>query len=54
MIEESEAAAHLNTCFKHFLFFVIEFDLIEDQKEFLALESPVKRLREQYEEQADT
>lgn len=26
------AEAHLNTCFKHFIFFVKEFDLIEDSE----------------------
>lgn len=24
--------AHLNTCFKHFVFFVVEFDLIEEKE----------------------
>lgn len=27
-IEKLDAAAHLNTCFKHFMFFVLEFSLV--------------------------
>ncbi|GBG26901.1 MOB kinase activator 1A [Hondaea fermentalgiana] len=50
VFEELEAQAHLNTCFKHFLFFCLNFDLVDD-KELLALEGPVKRLKEEYKEQ---
>lgn len=38
-IQKIGAEAHLNTCFKHFIFFVHEFDLI-DKKEL----APLKRL----------
>ena len=38
---------HLNTCFKHFVFFLLEFDLLDD-KEAKALEGPVQRLTEEY------
>jgi MOB kinase activator 1 len=31
-ITELGAEAHLNTCFKHFIFFTKEFDLIEDEE----------------------
>jgi len=46
-IEELEAAAHLNTCFKHFIFFCFEFDLL-DEKEMKALKGPTDRMREEY------
>ncbi|CAK9008401.1 MOB kinase activator 1B (Mob1 homolog 1A) (Mps one binder kinase activator-like 1A) [Durusdinium trenchii] len=52
VFEELEAQAHLNTCFKHFLFFCLEFDLIDDEKELQVLKGPVARLKEEYEEQA--
>lgn len=50
VFEELEAQAHLNTCFKHFLFFCLRYDLVED-KELLALEGPVKRLKQEYKDQ---
>mmetsp|Transcript_16465 Transcript_16465/g.28746 ORF Transcript_16465/g.28746 Transcript_16465/m.28746 type:complete len:223 (+) Transcript_16465:40-708(+) len=53
VIEDLGAAAHLNTCFKHFMFFMFEFDLAPENKEILALEGPVDRLRTQYEDQGD-
>lgn len=31
-----EAEAHLNTCFKHFCFFILQFDLV-DKKEMAPL-----------------
>lgn len=37
---ELGADAHLNTCFKHFIFFVLEFDLIES-KELTPLQSVI-------------
>jgi len=46
-IEKVDAAGHLNTCFKHFIFFCIEFDLL-DEKEVKALQGPVDRLKEEY------
>ena len=50
-IEGKGAAAHLNTCFKHFYFFTLEFNLIRDEKELDALEGPVNRMKEQWESQ---
>jgi MOB kinase activator 1 len=49
MIEELEAAAHLNTCFKHFMFFCYEFDLV-DEKELKALKGPTDRMREEFDQ----
>lgn len=46
-IEEMDAAAHLNTCFKHFAFFCFEFDLL-DEKETKALQGPLDRMRDEY------
>mmetsp|Transcript_5911 Transcript_5911/g.10565 ORF Transcript_5911/g.10565 Transcript_5911/m.10565 type:complete len:217 (+) Transcript_5911:103-753(+) len=51
VIEKNEAAAHLNTCFKHFMFFVWEFQILNEKKEFEALKGPIKRLKEQYDDQ---
>lgn len=41
------AVPHLNTSFKHFMFFVWEFDLVNDQ-EFRAVPDLVSELREKY------
>ncbi len=49
-LEDMGAAAHLNTSFKHFIFFVWEFDLV-DQRELAALSRIVGELRINYEEQ---
>jgi MOB kinase activator 1 len=49
IIESLEAAAHLNTCFKHFAFFCFEFDMV-DEKEAKALKGPMDRMREEYDE----
>ena len=46
-IEELDAAAHLNTCFKHFMFFCYEFELVEE-KELKALAGPTERLKEEF------
>lgn len=46
-IEKVDAVGHLNTCFKHFVFFMLEFDLL-DEKEAKALEGPVQRLTEEF------
>lgn len=35
--------AHLNTCFKHFYFFIVEFDLVE-RKEMEPLKDLIERL----------
>jgi MOB kinase activator 1 len=46
-IEKVDAVGHLNTCFKHFVFFLLEFDLL-DEKESKALEGPVQRLQAEF------
>ena len=48
VFEGAGAASHLNTSFKHFVFFVHHHALLEE-KEYKALQEPVKRLIEQYE-----
>mmetsp|Transcript_15504 Transcript_15504/g.27550 ORF Transcript_15504/g.27550 Transcript_15504/m.27550 type:complete len:219 (+) Transcript_15504:200-856(+) len=50
-IEKHEAAAHLNTCFKHFMFFCFEFSLL-DAKEMKALQGPADRMKEEFNKQA--
>ncbi|CAK9006719.1 MOB kinase activator-like 1A (Mob1 homolog 1A) (Mps one binder kinase activator-like 1A), partial [Durusdinium trenchii] len=47
VIEEHNAAHHLNTAFKHFVFFSYEHGMVED-KEYQALEGPVSRLIDEY------
>eukprot|EP00602_Paraphysomonas_sp_CaronLab_P000029 CAMPEP_0185026082 /NCGR_PEP_ID=MMETSP1103-20130426/9842_1 /TAXON_ID=36769 /ORGANISM="Paraphysomonas bandaiensis, Strain Caron Lab Isolate" /LENGTH=188 /DNA_ID=CAMNT_0027559535 /DNA_START=212 /DNA_END=778 /DNA_ORIENTATION=+ len=47
-LEELAAVAHLNTSFKHFCFFIWQFDLV-DPRELDALQVIVGALREQYE-----
>jgi len=42
-IQELGEEAHLNTCFKHFYYFVQEFDLVE-RKEMAPLEDLIKSL----------
>lgn len=42
-VVELSAEAHLNTCFKHFVYFVLEFDLIE-KKELAPLEELINNL----------
>jgi len=46
-IEAHEAASHLNTAFKHFIFFTYEHGMLAD-KEYKALDEPVKRLISEY------
>mmetsp|Transcript_11528 Transcript_11528/g.22677 ORF Transcript_11528/g.22677 Transcript_11528/m.22677 type:complete len:211 (-) Transcript_11528:434-1066(-) len=46
-IEDQGAASHLNTSFKHFVYFAYEHGLLED-KEIPALEAPVERLIADY------
>jgi len=46
-IEKVEATAHLNTVFKHFLFFCFEFNFLDD-KETAALAGPVKVLQNDF------
>jgi MOB kinase activator 1 len=40
------ANAHLNTCFKHFIFFVLEFNLCE-KKDLMPLDSFIQKFREE-------
>eukprot|EP00542_Grammatophora_oceanica_P018170 CAMPEP_0194049160 /NCGR_PEP_ID=MMETSP0009_2-20130614/29878_1 /TAXON_ID=210454 /ORGANISM="Grammatophora oceanica, Strain CCMP 410" /LENGTH=230 /DNA_ID=CAMNT_0038695245 /DNA_START=18 /DNA_END=710 /DNA_ORIENTATION=+ len=46
-LEALEMAPHLNTCFKHFLFFCIEFGLLPE-REMEPLDVLVKPIRKQY------
>ena len=46
-IEKYEAAPHLNTVFRHFIFFCLEFNLL-DEKETPALKGPVAALVKEY------
>lgn len=46
-IEMFEAAAHLNTCFKHFMFFVLEFNLV-NKNEMKALRGPCERMIQEF------
>eukprot|EP01041_Mallomonas_annulata_P006637 gene6637-13447_t len=48
--EEVGAVAHLNTCFKHFLFFVWEYNIV-DERDLLVLEELTTELKQQYETQ---
>jgi len=52
-IEALDAAAHLNTCFKHFAYFIFEFDLV-DEAELKALKGPIERLRAEYDANPST
>jgi hypothetical protein len=47
-VQELDAAAHLNTCFKHFMFFGFCFALIEEQ-ETQVMKEHILRLKEEYE-----
>lgn len=49
-IQSLEAAAHLNTCFKHYMFFVFEFHLV-DPRELKALKGPTERMMEEFSKQ---
>jgi len=42
-VVELSAEAHLNTCFKHFIFFVLGFDLV-DAKELAPLEELINEM----------
>lgn len=46
-VESVGAVPHLNTSFKHFMYFVFEFDLVKEQ-EFGALPDIVERHRANY------
>jgi len=48
LIESHDMAPHLNTSFKHFLFFCLEFQLVE-AKEYRPLEPLVSRIKQLYE-----
>jgi MOB kinase activator 1 len=43
-LEALNAVQHLNTCFKHFLFFCFEFSFI-DEDEFSAVQGPVSQMK---------
>jgi len=47
VVEEQEADLLLNTSFKHLMFFMFEFDLLDD-KETKSLKDGVERLRNEY------
>ena len=49
-VEQLGAAAHLNTSFKHLIFFIWEFDMI-DQRELPAMSDIVKVLKEKFNEE---
>jgi MOB kinase activator 1 len=44
VLERIGAAPHLNTSFKHFMFFVWEYGLVED-KELAALSDIIRKVR---------
>ena len=46
-IEKAEAVAHLNTCFRHFMFLVYEFKLVEPD-ELKALPGLTLRMYKEY------
>ena len=46
LIKELGAEAHLNTCFKHFMFFILEFKLVADKEM-----KPIKSICDRYIEQ---
>lgn len=48
-LEAKEAAAYLNTSFKHFFFFLLNFNLVEEV-ELNAMKGLVKRLKEEYDQ----
>ncbi|GBG26974.1 MOB kinase activator 1A [Hondaea fermentalgiana] len=50
VIESLNAAAHINTTFKHFVFFMLEHHLVPEEKELLALKTPFDRYKAEYEE----
>jgi len=45
-IEAIGAQPHLNTCFKHFMYFVLEFDLITNKQELAPLQQLIDKLLE--------
>lgn len=49
-VEKIEAQAHLNSVFKHFMFFSFEFELVNDKEE-AALIGPVNVLKQEFEKQ---
>jgi MOB kinase activator 1 len=51
--EKLGAVAHLNTCFKHFMYFCFEFDLVPEN-ELKALKGPTDRMRAAYEKGDET
>mmetsp|Transcript_11491 Transcript_11491/g.11874 ORF Transcript_11491/g.11874 Transcript_11491/m.11874 type:complete len:221 (-) Transcript_11491:89-751(-) len=51
-LEELGAVAHLNTSFKHFCYFIWEFQLV-DERELGALQDIVNALKEKYDENVE-
>merc|ERR1712130_276180 len=52
-IEACKATAHLNTCFKHLIYFIIEFDLVVNpKKEFTPLQPLIDRVTGNSEEKS--
>ena len=47
VFESQGAASHLNTSFKHFIYFAHTHGMLEE-KEYTALKEPVERLLQQY------
>jgi len=46
-VQELDAAAHLNTCFKHFIFFAICYNLLEEQ-EIQVMKAHVEKFKEEF------
>ncbi len=53
ILEVLGAAGHLNTSFKHFMFFVFQYNCV-DIKEFDAIRSLVDNLRVQFDSAAES
>lgn len=47
-LEELELLTHVNTAFKHFLFFMWEHDLVSDVREFIPVGTLVETFREKF------
>ena len=43
-VQQGGAEAHLNSCFKHFMYFVLEFDLV-DEKQIRMMKKVINRLK---------
>jgi len=50
--KDKKAINHLNTCFKHFIFFSMQWELLDFQGEDVkVLKRPIKNIRDQYEKE---